>query len=68
MTLHQAQALANIDSSVWFGIDLRNAAVDKIPFGGVVTLVNFKGDVMKVYGDGTTQIVTSEQFTAMRNA
>lgn len=65
MTLNQAQALANIDSTVWFGMDVRNAPVDKMPFGGVVTLLNFKGDVMKVYGDGTVQIVTSEEFASM---
>lgn len=66
MTLTQAQTLASIDKNIWQGFDFRKVDPSTVPFGGTVTLLNAQGDVMKVYADGSTQVVTSEEFSAMR--
>lgn len=66
MTFTQAQTLANIDKTIWQGFDFRKVDPATVPFGGTVTLLNAKGDVMKVYADGSTQVITSEEFSALR--
>lgn len=65
MTRNQLEALTKIDHDEWHAIDIKNIDPSKIPFGGTTTLLNLKGDVMKVYADGTVQIVTSEDFRSL---